>query len=130
MSGVKLYRLLSLLAVLLLATMAAAPFPQAPANPGCPPAGCPAPGEMVVARVDYGIRARLDAVAALLPAYDALLAALRPVADIERIASRIALRSARPRDLSALRDSLLALPDLHPLLARLDSPLLTQLAGQ
>jgi len=76
------------------------------------------------------IRARLDAVAALLPAYDALLAALRPVADIERIASRIALRSARPRDLSALRDSLLALPDLHPLLARLDSPLLTQLAGQ
>ncbi|AQR66623.1 DNA mismatch repair protein MutS [Aquaspirillum sp. LM1] len=76
------------------------------------------------------IRARLDAVAALLPAYEALLAALRPVADIERIASRIALRSARPRDLSALRDSLLALPDLHPLLARLDSPLLTQLAGQ
>ena len=76
------------------------------------------------------IRARLDAVAALLPAYDALLAALRPVADIERIASRIALRSARPRDLSALRDSLLALPDLHPLLARLDSPLLEQLAGQ
>mgnify|MGYP007111973198 FL=1 len=70
MSGVKLYRLLSLLAVLLLATMAAAPFPQAPANPGCPPAGCPAPGEMVVARVDYGIRARLDALAPALDIWE------------------------------------------------------------
>jgi len=70
MSGVKLYRLLSLLAVLLLATMAAAPFPQAPANPGCPPAGCPAPGEMVVARVDYGIRARLDALAPSLDIWE------------------------------------------------------------
>ena len=59
-----------------------------------------------------------------------MLAALRPVADIERIASRIALRSARPRDLSALRDSLLALPALHPLLADLNTPLLDQLAGQ
>ena len=51
------------------------------------------------------IRARLDAVEALLPAHEPVLAALRPVADIERIAPRIALRSARPRDLSALRDS-------------------------
>ena len=76
------------------------------------------------------IRARLDAVEALLPAHEPVLAALRPVADIERIASRIALRSARPRDLSALRDSLLALPALHPLLAELNTPLLAQLAGQ
>jgi len=37
---------------------------------------------------------------------------LRPIADIERILSRIALRSARPRDLSALRDSLAQLPQL------------------
>jgi len=39
-----------------------------------------------------------------------LLAAL---GDIERIISRIALKSARPRDLSTLRDSLLALPAIQ-----------------
>ena len=35
------------------------------------------------------------------------------MADIERIAARIALGSARPRDLSALRDSLSVLQDIH-----------------
>ena len=37
---------------------------------------------------------------------------LDSVADIERICARIALRSARPRDLSSLRDSLAQLPQL------------------
>lgn len=37
---------------------------------------------------------------------------LRRVADIERITARIALSSARPRDLSGLRDSLKRLPDV------------------
>ncbi|HET9580636.1 MAG TPA: DNA mismatch repair protein MutS, partial [Usitatibacter sp.] len=37
--------------------------------------------------------------------------------DVERIAARIALRSARPRDLSGLRDSLATLPALDALLA-------------
>ena len=69
------------------------------------------------------IRARLDAVEALLPAHEPVLAALRLVADIERIASRIALRSARPRDLSALRDSLLALPASAPAAGRTGPPL-------
>jgi DNA mismatch repair protein MutS len=32
--------------------------------------------------------------------------ALRGLGDIERILSRVALRSARPRDLSTLRDAL------------------------
>ncbi|UXY14174.1 DNA mismatch repair protein MutS [Chitiniphilus purpureus] len=41
---------------------------------------------------------------------------LDEIADIERIAGRIALRSARPRDLSSLRDSLGRLPDLASLL--------------
>ncbi len=36
---------------------------------------------------------------------------LRRVADVERITARIALASARPRDLSGLRDSLKRLPD-------------------
>ena len=52
---------------------------------------------------------RLEAVRALLPIHADIHQALRPVADIERITARVALKSARPRDLAALRDSLAAL---------------------
>lgn len=38
---------------------------------------------------------------------------IRDFADIERIVTRVALRTARPRDLAALRDALLATPALH-----------------
>ena len=55
------------------------------------------------------IQARLDAVAALLASDANLSGSLKTIADLERIAARIALVSARPRDLSALRDSLLTL---------------------
>jgi DNA mismatch repair protein MutS len=55
---------------------------------------------------------------------------LRGVADIERILTRIALRSARPRDLAGLRDSLGLLPALQALLAGCDDPLLASLACQ
>jgi DNA mismatch repair protein MutS len=58
---------------------------------------------------------------------DALRATLAEMADLERIAGRIALRSARPRDLSALRDSLAALPQLAAALAGHDSPRLRAL---
>ncbi len=37
---------------------------------------------------------------------------LKKFSDVERIASRVALKNARPRDLSALRDSLALLPEL------------------
>src|SRR5205814_1410342 len=37
--------------------------------------------------------------------------------DVERITARVALRSARPRDLSGLRDTLATLPSLHAALA-------------
>jgi DNA mismatch repair protein MutS len=50
-------------------------------------------------------------------------ALLRRVGDVERILARIALRSARPRDLAALRAALAVLPSLHDLLGELDSPL-------
>jgi DNA mismatch repair protein MutS len=43
---------------------------------------------------------------------DKLLSALAGSADVERIGSRIALKSARPRELAALRDTLRALPAL------------------
>ena len=76
------------------------------------------------------IRARLEAVEALLPLHTALHRTLSPVADIERIAARLALRTARPRDLSALRDSLMLLPALPPLLAHARSPLLHTLVAQ
>ena len=38
---------------------------------------------------------------------------LKPCVDVERITARIALRSARPRDLSGLRDTLKTLPQLQ-----------------
>ncbi len=41
---------------------------------------------------------------------DSLRQALKPIADVERITSRLALLSARPRDLASLRDSLARLP--------------------
>jgi DNA mismatch repair protein MutS len=60
--------------------------------------------------------ARHAAIAALLDNYgqgsQTLRTALKGFADIERIAGRIALGSARPRDLSSLRDSLARLPIL------------------
>jgi DNA mismatch repair protein MutS len=49
--------------------------------------------------------------------------ALRGFADIERIAGRIALFSARPRDLSSLRDSLHRLAELRAPLADTPAPL-------
>ena len=50
-------------------------------------------------------RHRHTAIASLIErgAIESLREALSPVPDIERIATRIALLSARPRDLSALR---------------------------
>ena len=56
--------------------------------------------------------------------------AFRSLGDMERILSRVALRSARPRDLSTLRDGLALLPTLRDLLAPLDSPRLQSLHAQ
>ncbi|HVL59232.1 MAG TPA: DNA mismatch repair protein MutS [Burkholderiaceae bacterium] len=64
---------------------------------------------------------RHDRVDLLLAAHPQLRAQLHRAADFERIATRIALGSARPRELTALRESLAALPQLDALLARLDT---------
>ncbi|GGX99652.1 DNA mismatch repair protein MutS [Litchfieldella qijiaojingensis] len=45
---------------------------------------------------------------------------LKQIGDIERILARVALRSARPRDLARLRDALNTLPELQEALARFD----------
>ena len=60
------------------------------------------------------LESRLSATEALLSKYryEGLRDSLKPIADLERILSRVALRSARPRDLSRLRDTLAALPTL------------------
>ncbi|MBM3354976.1 MAG: DNA mismatch repair protein MutS [Betaproteobacteria bacterium] len=58
------------------------------------------------------LTARHGAIEALDTAAAPMHAALRHFADVERISARIALRNARPRDLSGLRASLARLPDL------------------
>ncbi len=58
------------------------------------------------------LAARHEAVAALGEAHVGIHKLLRRFADVERITGRIALRNARPRDLSSLRDSLGLLPEL------------------
>ncbi len=51
---------------------------------------------------------------------------LRRIGDIERIVSRIALKTARPRDLCVMRTALETLPELQTDLSALDTPLLAQ----
>ena len=61
-------------------------------------------------------RSRHAALQSLLDggsALSALRASLRGMSDLERIAARIALKQARPRELSALRDGLQRLPALR-----------------
>ena len=81
----------------------------------------------------------LDTPGASAPLHEPLRQALRQQADIERIATRIALRQARPRDLSALRDSLAGIPNLQAILTgasantrsadSLVAPLITQITA-
>lgn len=65
-------------------------------------------------------QSRQQAIGALLDAphgtgLDMLRGALRKIADVERITGRLALLSARPRDLSSLRDTFATLPALREL---------------
>jgi len=59
----------------------------------------------------------------------ALLAGLRGVCDVERVSARIALGSARPRDLSALRDTFACLPALARVLEGTPAARLAALAA-
>ncbi|MDP2793813.1 MAG: DNA mismatch repair protein MutS [Sulfurisoma sp.] len=58
-----------------------------------------------------------------------LRAHLRGIADVERITARVALKNARPRDLSSLRDSLVRLPELAAALAGAEAALLREMVG-
>ncbi|MFV2032078.1 MAG: DNA mismatch repair protein MutS, partial [Gammaproteobacteria bacterium] len=76
------------------------------------------------------VRQRHHALACLLDnrEFEIIAEIMRSVGDIERILARIALLSARPRDLTTLQSSLERLPELQLAIATLDSPLIKQLA--
>ncbi len=75
------------------------------------------------------LRGRYQAIDALQHAglIEDLAARLEGIGDLERILSRVALRSARPRDLAQLAGALERLPALRALLESIDAPLLTSL---
>ncbi|MGE0581872.1 MAG: DNA mismatch repair protein MutS [Steroidobacteraceae bacterium] len=74
------------------------------------------------------LRARFHAIGELLHSrrYHEVRAPLATIGDMERILARVALRSARPRDLTRLREALGALPTLRASLAEIDSPLVSE----
>ena len=76
--------------------------------------------------------ARQQAISSLIENsyYQALAMLLRGIGDLERIVARIALKSARPRDLMQLRNALALLPDIQAQLAPLSASLIDQLRAQ
>ena len=82
-------------------------------------------GWLLAPLVDPGaITARLDAVEVLasdVRGRDRLREALDGVRDVERLAGRAALGRATPRELGALRDSILRLPDVRAALDGLEA---------
>jgi len=78
------------------------------------------------------LRQRYAAVAALGESrnFQAVADTLAAVGDLERILARVALRSARPRDLVQLRSSLAQLPMLRHIASAIQAPLISALADR
>jgi DNA mismatch repair protein MutS len=78
------------------------------------------------------LRARYQAVATLMDSglHSTVADPLKAIGDLERIIARIALRSARPRDLVQLRAALAVLPELNRSLGAASSPLLQHLIAE
>ncbi len=78
------------------------------------------------------LKGRYQAVEAMLTgnAVDALQPQLQGIGDVERILSRVALRSARPRDLRQLREALSRVPTLRAQLSGIESPQLQALGAR
>ncbi|WP_152431290.1 DNA mismatch repair protein MutS [Vibrio aquimaris] len=74
---------------------------------------------------------RLDAISELkeLALFSELEPILKQIGDIERILARLALRSARPRDLARLRHAMQQLPNLADTMGALAHPYLAKLAN-
>lgn len=68
------------------------------------------------------LQKRLDAITALKESglYVDMASTLRTVGDLERVLARLAMRSARPRDMTRLRAALQQLPDIQTLLSELN----------
>lgn len=83
-------------------------------------------------RTHDAVESRLQAIDTLINSrrFDAIADLLKQVGDIERGLARVALKSARPRDLSQLRHALEMLPQLQLLLNDQDAPLLQALNAQ
>lgn len=71
---------------------------------------------------------RLDAIETLVTtqAYASIQRMLSQVADLERILTRVALKTARPRDLLALKATLTVCPDLRDSIANMKTALLSE----
>ena len=83
-------------------------------------------------RVQHAAQARHTAVKAWVAAPSSRASIARELAhtvDIERIAARVALASARPRELAGLRDTLSRLPAIRAALGEREAPLLAALAS-
>src|SRR5690348_7882862 len=78
------------------------------------------------------LRSRYQGLGALIDGrrFESVREHLQGIGDIERILARVALRSARPRDLTQLRTSLALLPELRSNLAAIDSPLVQELCAR
>ncbi|WP_299183129.1 DNA mismatch repair protein MutS [uncultured Neptuniibacter sp.] len=62
--------------------------------------------------------------------FEGIQTSLKSIGDSERILARIALRSARPRDLERLKNALQTLPDIQQQISETDAPLVAELATQ
>jgi DNA mismatch repair protein MutS len=81
-------------------------------------------------RSRQALNARFEAIGVLLGqhAHPGLRETLAGIGDLERVLTRIALQSARPRDLATLREGLARLPGLNRELDSLEAQLLGELA--
>ncbi|EJJ0659369.1 DNA mismatch repair protein MutS [Cronobacter sakazakii] len=73
---------------------------------------------------------RQQAIAALMEYSTEIQPVLRQVGDLERILARLALRTARPRDLARMRHAFQQLPTLNTLLADIDAEYVQTLREQ
>ncbi len=78
------------------------------------------------------IQNRQQSIAAMLDAYqfEDVQSQLKNIGDLERILTRVSMRSARPRDLTKLGDALSRLPSLKSLLTSIGAPTVNALGEE
>jgi DNA mismatch repair protein MutS len=78
------------------------------------------------------LNSRLNAISAIIDAQlcGELQESLKQIGDIERVIARLALCTARPRDLTRLRSALQALAPLHELLLDANDPRISQIIAK